>query len=260
MHSNTSWQQVSSWYDAYHKDEGGYYHREVILPRIKKLITFNEECKVLDLACGEGILARHLPEGTVYLGIDDAPSLIKTAKEKDKNPKHQYLVGDVTEDLKAPLHFTHALCILALQNISIPKKVLVNASKHLTKDGYFTLVLNHPCFRIPKHSSWDIDQKNQTQSRVLKRYLSPTKIQISTHPSKQEKSEQTVSFHRPLSYYFEALKEAGFYVEELLELCSNKKSYGKMARAENFARNEFPLFLILHCKKIFKKSAQKVSE
>lgn len=254
MRSKTSWQSVSSWYDAYHKDEGGYYHREVILPRIKKLISFNEESKVLDLACGEGILARHLPKESTYFGIDDAPSLIKVAKEKDKSPNHQYVVGDVTRDLQAPLlHFTHALCILAIQNISIPKKVFANASKHLTQEGYFTLVLNHPCFRIPKHSSWNIDLKNQTQSRVLDRYLSPTKIQISTHPSQQEKSEQTVSFHRPLSYYFEELKEAGFYVEELLELCSNKKSYGKMARAENFARNEFPLFLVLHCKKISKK-------
>lgn len=250
MRTKTSWQGVSSWYDAYHKDQGGYYHREVLLPRLKNLLKLDSDSSVLDLGCGEGILARQLPEDTDYLGIDASVSLIKSAKQKDRNRNHRYISGDITKDLEAKGGFSHALCVLAIQNVSNPKKVFSNASKHLEDRGSFTLVLNHPCFRIPKHSSWDFDPRQRIQSRKLDRYLSPTKIQIQAHPSQGERSANTLSFHRPLSYFFAALKEAGFYVEDFLELCSNKKSYGKMARAENFARGEFPLFLILHCKKM----------
>ena len=64
-------------------------------------------------------------------------------------------------------------------------------------------------------------------------------------------SAKTVSFHRPLQYYFKALAKAGFVVEKLEEWTSMKVSdSGPRAKAENDARKEFPLFLYLGAKKI----------
>ncbi|MCH9633372.1 MAG: Ubiquinone biosynthesis O-methyltransferase, mitochondrial [Chlamydiae bacterium] len=249
MRHKTSWQTVHSWYDKHQSEDGGYYHREVIFPKLLASIKLDENSRVLDLGCGEGILGRKLAKINHYVGIDASSGLIKKAKIKDSNKSHHYQVGDVTYDLKVSDSFTHAFFVLSIQNISNPKKALESAWKNLEEGGSLSLVINHPCFRIPQNSSWDIDLKANTQSRKLKRYLSPFRSAIKAHPSKKEFSETTLSFHYSLSNFFSYLKDVGFYVEDFIEVCSNRKSYGKKARAENFARAEFPLFLIMNCRK-----------
>ena len=63
-------------------------------------------------------------------------------------------------------------------------------------------------------------------------------------------SAKTLSFHRPLQYYFKALAKAGFAVDRLEEWISHKASdSGPRAKAENVARKEIPLFLYLSAKK-----------
>ena len=75
--------------------------------------------------------------------------------------------------------------------------------------------------------------------------MTPLKIPIQTHPSQQDLSPSTWSFHRPLSAYSAALKQAGFMIDQIEEWCSDKQSIGKMASMENRSRKEFPLFLAL---------------
>jgi len=65
------------------------------------------------------------------------------------------------------------------------------------------------------------------------------------HPS-DESSEYTLTFHRPLQFYFKLLAKAGFAVTRLEEWISHKQSQqGKRAAAENLARKEIPLFLFI---------------
>jgi ubiquinone/menaquinone biosynthesis C-methylase UbiE len=202
--------------------------------------------KVADLACGQGVLARNLPQGVAYVGIDASPSLIKSAERNKHHSNQRFLTADLTKPL--PLKeddFSHATIILALQNISEPQTVLQNASRLLSKGGKLLIVLSHPCFRIPRQSSWQVDEEKKLQYRRLDRYLSPLKIPIQTHPSQGEDSPGTWSYHHPLSSYSLWLKECGFMIELLEEWCSDKKSVGKTATMENRCREEFPLFLAI---------------
>jgi ubiquinone/menaquinone biosynthesis C-methylase UbiE len=242
----TSWENVSSWYDKIVGKEGHYYHRRVIFPNLFRLMALEEvkKPKLLDLACGQGILARCLPPNVKYVGVDISPTLIRSAKKENRS--HQFIKGDVSEKLPLDQNdFTHAAVILALQNIENPLRTLKNACKHLKKGGRLFLVMNHPCFRIPRQSAWDIDRKKQIQSRRIDRYMSPLKIPIRANPAKGEKSATTYSFHHPLSDYFKWLSDAGFAVETMEEWCSDKKSTGKAAKMENRARKEFPLFIAI---------------
>lgn len=248
MRQKTSWQSVHSWYNKHQKSEGGYYHREVILPKLLKVLDLKPGDKLLDLGCGEGILERKLPQGVTYVGVDASKGLLKMAKQKSTSSLSTFVFGDMTKPLNLDSDFSHMTLVLSLQNVSNPKAVFEQSKNYLTHGGSLTLVLNHPCFRIPKHSSWDFDNHHKVQYRRLDRYMSPFRVSIQAHPSKGEHSPSTVSFHRPLSFYFNLLKENGFYVEDFLEVTSNKKSYGKNASRENYARDEFPLFSILHCK------------
>ncbi len=249
MEHKTSWARSKRWYDELVGQEGHYYHREVILPNLLKLIAENQPKSLIDLACGQGILSRHLAKQIDYLGMDVAANLIEQAREYAKNPKHQFIVQDITLPYQPPHLFDCATILLALQNVIDPAAVLKNASACLKPGGRLILVLNHPCFRIPRQSSWGIDEQKKCQYRRLDRYLSPMEVPIQMQPAKGEKSETTWSYHHPLQSYFQWLFAADCAIVRLEEWCSNKKSQGANATMENRARAEFPLFLALVAQK-----------
>ncbi|MDN3506377.1 MAG: class I SAM-dependent methyltransferase [Simkaniaceae bacterium] len=247
--SKTSWESSASWYDGAVGQKGHYYHEHVILPKLLKLMDLKKGDHLLDLACGQGILSRAIPKQVKYTGIDIAKSLIEAAKKRSKNPLHSFFTQDVTKALPVSNNsFTHATIVLALQNIENPLSVLKNVSKHLKAGGTLYLVLNHPCFRIPRLSHWGIDETKKLQYRRMDSYLSTQKIPIQMHPGK--KQEQTWSFHHSLSEFTKMLFDSGFAVSLIEEWVSDKKSTGGKARMENRARKEFPLFMTLICKKL----------
>jgi SAM-dependent methyltransferase len=251
--SDTSWETSSSWYDKIVGTKGHYYHQQVIIPGVLRLLEADKKNQpyLLDLACGQGILSRHLPKGMKYLGIDGSPSLIELAKKYPSKNAAQFFTHDLMHVLDLPYKdFSHATCILAMQNLSQPTALFRTAHQHLRKEAPFIIVLNHPCFRIPRQSSWGVDEQKKTQYRRIERYMSPLKIPIQTQPSKQEGSETTWSFHYPLSYYTAQLKQVGFVLDHIEEWCSDKKSKGRTASMENRSRQEFPLFMALVARKI----------
>lgn len=250
--SNTSWQAVGKWYDKAVGEQGLYYHRTLILPGTLKLLDFckEEECSLLDLACGQGILSRAIPAHIPYTGIDASKELILAAKKYNKNPLHHFIQHDVTQ--KLPVNnqqFSHATLILALQNIEHPELLFHTISQCLAPGARFVIVLNHPHFRIPRQSSWKIDAENKIQYRRIDRYMSAMTIPMQVHPGKGSKSPQTQSFHHPLSSYSLWLKKAGFMIDLIEEWCSNKESEGKAAKMENRSRQEIPLFMAILAKK-----------
>ncbi len=243
---NTSWQKVSGWYKEAVGTSGHYYHQHVILPNSLRLLNLTPDSSLLDLACGQGVLGRAISPQLEYYGLDIAPSLIKFAKDNDKNPKHHYVVADAVEPLPFTKNdFTHATVILALQNLEKPALAIKNISRHLTKNGRLLLVLNHPMFRIPRQTSWGIDPQNKLQYRRTNRYFSPLKIPINARPGQGEAGPITWSFHHPLQDYVKYLKEAGFVITDLEEWVSDKESEGTAAKMENRGRSEFPLFMAI---------------
>lgn len=243
---DTSWEKSSNWYKKIVGDDGHYFHQTIIFPKIKRLIDFSKINSVLDLACGQGIFERQLDQNKEYVGIDISRSLINEASNKSINKRHQFLVSDVSKDL--PLKkddFDLVTIILALQNIKNINGVIKNASKHLKKGGKFLIILNHPIFRIPRQSAWGVDSQNKIQYRRIERYMSNLEIPISTNPGKFQKSEITWSFHNPLSKYSQLLFENGFLIEKIEEWVSEKKSTGPMAKMEDRARNEIPMFMAI---------------
>jgi ubiquinone/menaquinone biosynthesis C-methylase UbiE len=251
--SKTSWEKVNAWYDQTVGEEGHYFHRNIIFPNLLKAWDFSVESPTfLDLACGQGVLARQLPKHIPYVGIDISPSLIQSAKQYDKNKLHEYLVADITKPLKVKKNFfSHAAIILALQNLESPSLAIQNAAQALKEGGELTLVINHPYFRIPRQSSWGIDEAKKIQYRRQDRYMTPLKIPIQTHPGAPKESTNTFSYHWPLSELTHWLCKNGLFIKRIDEWCSDKKSTGARAKMEDFARDEFPLFMVIRAKKMF---------
>jgi SAM-dependent methyltransferase len=246
----TSWESVSTWYDKAVGDSGHYYHQKIILPKIAKLLSFKEGMtgSLLDLACGQGILSRYIPDSLSYQGIDISPSLLEAAKEKNTLPNRSFSLFDITKPfILQKKDYDLCTIILAIQNLEKPLEALKNAAKHLRPGGKLLLVMNHPCFRIPKFSSWETTE--EVQYRCVDHYLTPIKIPIQANPSLGNKSPITFSFHHPLSSWISYLSQAGFTLENLEEWSSDKKSTGKYAEREDIARREIPLFLTIKAQK-----------
>ena len=235
----TSWQKVAPWYNKLTgRGEGHYYHQRVVIPGVLRLLGLSRNSpnsptspKLLDLACGNGVLAKSLPKNVDYTGVDIAESLVKTAKLEDKNYRHAYIVDDITGPLTSlnSLTFSHATIILALQNIANPLAVLKNAANHLAPGGSLIIVLNHPAFRIPRQSSWGIDEPKKLEYRRIDRYMTPLEIPINMNPSDRN-SEVTWTYHHPISDYSKMLKDAGFVIELIEEWTSDKESQGKAVK------------------------------
>lgn len=249
--ANTSWQNVAGWYKKSVGKKGFYFHTEVIIPNILKIIN-NPSAKVLDLACGQGVLSRNLGARSSYLGVDISPELVDFAKKNNTFRKHKFLVSDASKPFDSENDFDFATIILALQNIRNHKGVFQNTYNKLKAGGKFIIVLNHPYYRIPQQTEWYIDYDRQEHFRLVQGYMKPREIKIDMTPGEKDfrKKKFTVSFHRPLSMLINDLVDCGFTVNAMHEWVSNKKSEGKAARMENEAREEIPMFMGLVVRKV----------
>lgn len=248
--SRTSWEESSKWYDKLVGQEGHYYHQKVILPKTLPMLGLKSNNSLLDIGCGQGILAKAISPEVKYLGLDASGSLIESARKTDKNKNHSYILHDATKPKKLTEDlFSHAAAILCLQNMANHQGAIELAALNLKVQGSFIIVLNHPCFRIPRQSGWETFASNKLQYRWLTKYLSGMEIPMQTFlPG--GKTVKSVSFHEPISVYTKAFKSAGFLIEDIQEWISDKESSGPNASKENRARAEFPLFMAIKLVKI----------
>jgi hypothetical protein len=209
-----------------------------------------------------------------YVGVDASKFLIRKAQAYDTAPGHRYAVADATRPATVPKAsgggggFSHAAFVLSLQNMRDQGTALHVASERLRGRGRLVVVLNHPCFRVPRQSRWEVDPQNNVQYRRVDRYHSPLEVPIVVHPGARKGSATehtdkasegstptTYSYHYPMEQYFRWLSDAGMAVELVEEWYSDKTSEGSQAKRENRARTEFPLFLAISAFRLSERDA-----
>ena len=265
----TDWGPVAGWYDALVGEEGSEYQREVVIPGgiadagSGRGEGKREGLKVLDLACGQGVLCRKLAAaGCRVTGVDAAEALIAAAKEREARDGLgiRYVVADVTRladeegKLGAGLEagvFDAVTIVLAVQNMTPLSPVWRACRAALKPGGKLVIVMMHPAFRIPRRSDWlwEPSVEGGTQSRIIRRYLSSESIEIQTHPglaAHGKNATTTTHFHRPLQAYINTLGNAGLLIDHIEEWTSHKFSEaGPRKAALDRSRKEIPMFLAI---------------
>ncbi|MBI5742234.1 MAG: class I SAM-dependent methyltransferase [Candidatus Niyogibacteria bacterium] len=248
---DTSWGEVAEWYHDLLSSNPDSYQAKVILPNLLRLMKIGRGEQVADIACGEGFFARAMQlAGATVTATDISPELIAIArksspKEINYNVASAHDLGWIKNG-----SVDKVTIVLGLQNIADAGMALAESARILKSGGKLYLILNHPAFRIPKGSSWGFDEEKNVQYRRVDGYLYEKKVEIEMRPG-SDKSVKTVSFHRPLQYYFKQLHGAGLAITRLEEWISHKKSEsGPRAKAEDLSRKEIPLFLCLEATKI----------
>ncbi|MGH7822738.1 MAG: class I SAM-dependent methyltransferase, partial [Candidatus Binatia bacterium] len=209
--------------------------------------------RVLDVACGQGVVCRALAEsGMAVTGIDLSPGLIAAAERRNQSERLpiEYRVGDARRlaEVAEPASFDAAVCILAIQNMAPLSPVWEGCRRTLRPGGRLVVVMMHPCFRVPQASTWGWDHRAEAQYRRVDRYLSSSRADIRVHPG-SDPSQTTPSFHRPLQAYLNTMGSAGLLIDRVQEWTSHKTSPpGPRKAALDRSRKEIPMFLALRAR------------
>ena len=246
----TSWEKSADWYDRIIGERGSELYQAVVIPGALELLNVQRGERLLDLGCGQGVFSRALAQkGGEVTGLDASPTLIKKAKTYPVRPPIRYLARDAAH-LADLGEFDPISAILCVQNMEKIAEVTAAAAKALKPGGRMIWVVNHPAFRIPRQTAWGFDEPRKLQYRRVDAYSGELSIPIVMHPGKHD-SESTVSFHRSFARLTQPGFASGLVLGGLEEWHSHKESQpGPRARAENRARNEFPLFLALLWRKL----------
>src|SRR5437588_250113 len=99
--------QAEGWTDDAYADAAAYLaHRAELIVALGPRLELGDS--VLDLACGDGGLADHLP-GLEYLGVDASPEMVAAAQRRGRN----VVVGDLNE-YEPPEGVTATTCFRAI--------------------------------------------------------------------------------------------------------------------------------------------------
>lgn len=262
-----SWEHVAEWYDRLIEERGSDHHERVILPGTVRLLQPRAGERVLDVACGQGVLCRRLAAlGCRVLGVDSSETLVERARSAGP-AECEYRVHDARDlaSLDAGV-FDAATCVMALMNIEPIEPVMRGVSASLRAGGRFVAVILHPAFRSPGQTAWGWDEspargtpekgrhvRAVRQYRRVDAYLSPASRRIVMNPGEAASGGRQIvtwTYHRPIQAYVQALAAAGLVIDALEEWASVRVSRpGPRAAEENRARREIPLFLALRAVK-----------
>lgn len=243
----TSWEHVATWYDGWVGDRGSDYHRELAIPALLDLLDPRPGEAILDVGGGQGVLAPYLVEaGARVTVVDASPRLIAAAKRRHGRLRDaRFVVGDARRlpaltALEAG-SFDAATFLLSIQDMDDLDAVVRGLDWALAPSARVVMLMTHPAFRQPRHSGWGVDEARKLTYRRIDSYLSELAVPMKSLGG----GPPTRSFHRPISRHVNALADAGFATDAMLELpdLPPNRRPGRGARGDARANAEIPIFL-----------------
>ena len=215
----------------------------IVVPSLMKIAGNVERLKVCDLCCGEGVAGREFSaSGAIVTGADLSEKLIEIARERARNESLaiSYQIGDAQSlENFEDAEFDLVVCCLALMDLPDIDACFRAVWRILKPDGLFVFAIAHPCYQTPE-SRWT-GKSGGVVKREVRAYFNEGEWLSANRGSVRGK---TLSYHRTLSSYLNALAEAGFYLQRLDE-----------PRPENETGNrvpgykEVPVALVARCGK-----------
>ncbi|WP_336634208.1 class I SAM-dependent methyltransferase [Lysinibacillus fusiformis] len=207
------WNQYAERYTAnYH--EYGDIHREVLLnPTIFSLLGEVDGKLLLDAGCGEGYLSRLLvKQGAIVTAVDFSQKMLDIAMERTPQQLPvQFFYGNC-ENLAflADNQFDRIVSNMVLQDLEDYRATIREMYRLLKPNSTFVFSILHPCFVTPNSGWMRHEQLDQQYWKVQRYFYEGAYQQLAADPP-------IVLFHRTLTSYVEAITEAGFHIEKIVE-------------------------------------------
>ena len=249
------WDELAAWYDGWVGPRGSDHHQQTAIPATLALLAAELGERILDVGCGQGVLAPHIKRlGAEYTGVDISPKMLRQARRLH-GKQGTFIRADAaamaTHPGLAGKPFDAAVFLLSIQDMDPLGVVIGNVRKVLTRKGRMIFLMTHPCFRIPRQSGWGWDAGRKLRYRRIDHYLTPLPVPMKNYPGG---SGVSISFHRPLGEYMATLSAQGMCIDALQELpaaarpTQRGKNKPDLPKAEERAQREIPLFLALRAR------------
>lgn len=199
---------IATWYDEGIR-RGGSIH-DLVLPGLFELIGSTRGSTICDLACGQGVLARHLAgQGAHVVGVDLSAELLQIAhREEYAHPLGITYLHDDAQHLHrlADASFDGMVCNLALMDIADLAQAAATIWRILRPGGWFVFALLHPCAPVSSEEGTLLHAYHDYFEEGFWRSGNPTSVRgrVGAH-------------HRTMSTYLNSFLSAGFCLEQVLE-------------------------------------------
>ncbi len=148
------WDHKAAFWDGLMGPNGNDFYRTVVRPAQHRLLSLQWNEVVLDVACGNGLVARELSRvASRVIACDISAKMIELARARsiiDGITNVDYAVVDATDEwaLRAlgEGKFDAAVCSMALMDMAEIEPLLRALKALLTPAGRFVFTLQHPCF------------------------------------------------------------------------------------------------------------------
>lgn len=224
------WEAHAAWWQEQFTDGVDPEYTEQILPLIGANLPGVDERRsgvLVDVGCGEGQVARVAAEaGLDVLGVDPAMSQVLVARERGGGPRYEQ--GSATDLPVADGAADVVVACLVFEHISELDAALAEVARVLRPGGRFLFLLNHPLLQTPG-SGWIDDQVLDPPEQYWR--IGPYLTEAETL-EEVEKDVFIRFFHRPLSRYLNAARDAGLVLVRMEEPAPPP---GFLARAEEYA-------------------------
>lgn len=220
------WDQKAEFWDQLQGDKGNRFHQELIGPAVERLLNLAPGERVLDIACGSGMMARRMAEvGGIVTAVDFSPAMIERAKARGQEGGEpiQYGVVDATdEEALASLgegRFDAVTSTMALMDMPVIAPMYRAVRRLLKPGGRFVFVTMHPAFN--SNNPVFMAEQEDVEGELIQR--SSIKITEYDHipPVKGAgaRNEPTPHYyyHRPLYELFGEAFTAGLVLDGLEE-------------------------------------------
>lgn len=252
--SRASWNQIAAWWDAQVGEDANL----VVRPAVERLLEARPGERILEIACGNGALARRMAAaGARVVATDFSTEFLRLARERtaarpDLAERIDYRLVDATDEARLLAlgeagSFDAAVCVMGLMDMPTIDPLMAALARLLKSGGHFVWTVVHPCF-----NSWgatrQIEEENRDGEMVatyavkVTRYLRPFTskgIGIVGQPVPH------YSFERPLGMLFASGFRVGFALDGFEELAAPLPEDPSRLRPFSWARfQEIPAFLV----------------
>jgi ubiquinone/menaquinone biosynthesis C-methylase UbiE len=215
------WSTLADWFDEDQGDKGDLWHRTLIFPGLLNVIGKVSGRDVLDVGCGNGSLARILAGmGNRVTGIDGSAGIIERAKARETaNPLGTtYLATDAANlSMFQANSFDLVISCMALMDMANAAGAIKEMGRVVKRTGRCVMLFSHPCFDIPNASSWLTESGFGHRPEIallLRRYREVFSEWLRWS---WKHDYEMLAYHRPMSWYFRAIGDAGLAVTMLDE-------------------------------------------
>lgn len=223
---SAAWERIADgWAEMMRTGTGPGQTRALILdgPHLQ-LLGDVKGMHILDAGCGEGRFARMLAErGATVTAIDLSQRMLELAQaEEAKTPLGiEYIQMSMT-DLSpfADESFDAVVAYLSILDVEEFETALREVARVLLAGGGFAFSTVHPCF-YPPDSSWEPREPGKIPLfdkdklfRKVDNYFPAREIRFRMWPTAPA---ETVNYHRPLSVYVHACRDAGLLIRDISE-------------------------------------------